>query len=166
MRVDLVTLISICAGIAAPGADLLSTPSIDDARLHDQSIEIRSSVCRDFGGCKNYTISIDRNGRGSFKLMTEGGPKVRGFVLTQYVFRKVQVTLEPLRPARTNTTFPCEECGADYEATTVVWISDRGTRQTADFKQSLQGFEDDIGSRLLTAQNLLLSNLAPGVREP
>lgn len=166
MRSYLIPLMFACAGVAGAGVNLRPPSPIDDARLHDLSIEIRSSVCHDWGGCKEYTISIDRNGRGLFKLLADGEPKVRGFVRDRYVFRQVQITLEPLRPVQTNSTLPCKKCGPDYEATTVIWMSDRGTRQTADFKRMPHRLRGEIDGPLVTAQNLLLSTLAPHIQQP
>lgn len=166
MRSYLITLMFGCAGVVAPGAELPPSSPVEDARLHDLSIEIRSSVCHDWGGCKEYTILIDRNGRGLFKLLTDSEPRVRSFVQDPYVFRQVQITLEPLRPVQTNTTLTCKQCGPNYEATTVIWISDRGTRQTADFKRMSGRFRNDIDGPLVTAQNLLLSTLAPHIQQP
>lgn len=166
MRSDLIALTLCCAGVAASQADLPPLSPIEDARLHDLSIEIRSSVCRDWGGCKDYTISVDRNGRGIFKRLTDGEPQVRAFVRDQQVFRQVQITLEPLRPVQKNATFPCKQCSADYEATTVTWLTDHGTRQTAYFKRMLGRFRSEIDGPLVAAQNLLLSNLAPAIHEP
>lgn len=150
------------AGTAFARADQQVAPGemIAD-RLHDRRIDIYSSQCRDFRGCSTFEISLDHNGRGEMRFERHGRPVSRGFIMTPYAFRKLQIILEPLRPSQGNiSTDTAYDYDADRETSQVVWQSDHGTAQYFVRRARSLG-SNDTDRALLKAENMLLAMVAP-----
>jgi hypothetical protein len=163
------SMVGLPLAVSAMAADLpvarppaLPAEDIVADRLHDRRIEIFSTSCRHWVGCRTYRISLDRDGRGEMRFDRDGKPNVRAFIMTPYAFRKLQIILEPFRPISSGEESEDDCCaeGMTYEITRVEWESDHTTRQYF-VRQTSRPRRDGVDDALFRAQNLLLRVLAP-----
>lgn len=137
---------------------LAAAPSDEQAtaQLHDRRIEIGNVACHDFTGCKEFHLSLDQDGHGVFNGWRGNQLVTIAFTMKPYDFRKLQMTLETVRPPRNHFPHGCDTCASDYEFTRVVWHSDLGGQTEFVYRTTGQGPIDDVERALLKAQNMML----------